>query len=55
MDVLIFTSFHVSRETYFYIENSCEYEIEKESPQTLVVFQFIASIVLYQKLLFESL
>ena len=27
-------SFHVSRETYFYIENSCEYEIEKESPQT---------------------
>ena len=54
MDVLIFTSFHVSRETYFYIQNSCGYEIEKESPQTLVVFQFIASIVLYQKLLFES-
>ena len=54
MDVLIFTSFHVSRETYFYTQNSCGYEIEKESPQTLVVFQFIASIVLYQKLLFES-
>ena len=34
MDVLIFTSFHVSRETYFYTQNSCGYEIEKESPQT---------------------
>lgn len=34
MNMLIFTSFHVSRETYFYIENSCGYQIEKESPQT---------------------
>ena len=34
MDVLIFTFFHVSRETYFYIQNSGGYEIEKESPQT---------------------
>ena len=33
-NVSMFYSFHVSRETYFYIHNSCGYEIEKERPQT---------------------
>ena len=51
---LCFTLFNVSRETYYICKSSGWYIIEKGLFQTLVVFRFIVSIVLYQKLLFES-
>ena len=51
---LCFTLFNVSRETYYICKSSGWYIREKGLFQTLVVFRFIVSIVLYQKLLSES-
>ena len=47
---LCFTLFNVSRETYYICKRSGWYIIEKGLFQTLVVFHFIVSIVLYQKI-----
>ena len=51
---LCFTLFNVSRETYYICKSSGWYIREKGLFQTLVVFRFIVSIVLYQKLSSES-
>ena len=49
---LLFRMFHVKH--HFIRKRNGKYKLEKEYRQTLVAFQFIASIVLYQKLLSES-